>query len=443
MCKHFLILLLVAFSCTRDYKNPYDPDRPDAIPTCPADIGAVALDKNRILLSFSQDWRRASGVVIERNRENEPFERVAEVMSGNSLLDTGLMMGSNYFYRLYSFNNNGRSGYSDVISASTRYDSTVQDSQPPVVVALLSVPAYFKNKDTVFTGKTIMLASGTASDANGILQVLVDNIDAGQETWARNIVLSIGFNNLVVKAFDASYNHNIATTSFVIYSSGEPDMVFVPAGTFEMGDRFSEGDADELPVHSVTISRSFWIGITGITCAQYAAFDSTYRNPDFLDPSMPVNYVPWMMAAWFCNWLSKQHGLDTCYDASFSCDFSKNGYRLPTEAEWEYAACGNLEGKRYPTGDTLELNAENGYGLVDLTSGLWDWCWDMYDATYYSKSPSVDPIGPENPDGLHVVRGGWQFAGVHSRIAERPNATNSYSNSGDNGIGFRVLRVYQ
>ena len=133
--------------------------------------------------------------------------------------------------------------------------------------------------------------------------------------------------------------------------------------------------------------------------------------------------VTWYGAAAYCNWRSQEEGYQQCYNLStWECDFSKNGYRLPTEAEWEYAARGGEHKPyyRYPrsnsidgseanywsSGDPYETGSypwttpvdyypANGYGLYDMAGNVWDWCNDWYSDTYYSSSPYNNPTGPE------------------------------------------------
>ena len=121
----------------------------------------------------------------------------------------------------------------------------------------------------------------------------------------------------------------------VITTKTDVAMVLVPAGTFTMGS--DNGAEDERPAHEVTVS-AFAIDAYEVTQAQYAALE--LPDPShFKDPKRPVEQVRWSDAAQFCNLRSIEEGLDPCYDeVSFVCDFNASGYRLPTEAEWEYAA---------------------------------------------------------------------------------------------------------
>jgi len=211
------------------------------------------------------------------------------------------------------------------------------------------------------------------------------------------------------------------------------DMVQIPAGCFNMGDAFSEGYSDELPVHNVCIS-AFEMDVHEVTNAEYAEcvagggctapYRSSspsrwtyYGNPAYDD--FPVIWVDWYQAEDYCTWAEK---------------------RLPTEAEWEYAARGGLSGKRYPWGDTIsgtdanywnsgdpwnndtsevEYYAPNGYGLYDTAGNVSEWVNDWYQSNYYTVSPPNDPPGPATGTS-RVLRGGtWGDYTDGLRVADR------------------------
>ena len=233
-------------------------------------------------------------------------------------------------------------------------------------------------------------------------------------------------------------------------------MAQIPAGCFDMGDTFNEGYPDELPVHNVCIS-AFEMDIHEVTNAEYKACvddgactppegrksatrDSYYGNPEYAD--FPVIRVDWIQANEYCAWAGK---------------------RLPTEAEWEYAARGGLAGKRYPWGDAIsgadanfydsgdpwdndtskveyydpQPTSPNGYGLYDMAGNVWEWVNDWYKGTYYQESPHNDPQGP--PSGTdRVLRGGsWRHSPSLVRVSYRSRPDPDY---GRHAIGFRCAR---
>jgi formylglycine-generating enzyme required for sulfatase activity len=212
-------------------------------------------------------------------------------------------------------------------------------------------------------------------------------------------------------------------------------MALIPSGCFDMGDAFGEGSSDELPVHNICITSDFYMDVHEVTNAGYAACvgagsctvpsisssrtrASYYGNPDY--DSFPVIYISWSQANDYCTWAEK---------------------RLPTEAEWEYAARGGLSGKRYPWGDTIsgtEANYDhsgddpwnddtspvafypaNGYGLYDMAGNVSEWVNDWYQSDYYNMSPTNDPPGPDS--GTYgVTRGGNYYSNsYYTRVADR------------------------
>ena len=203
------------------------------------------------------------------------------------------------------------------------------------------------------------------------------------------------------------------------------EFVFVKGGTFEMGDTFGDGFDNEQPVHSVKVS-SFYIGKYEVTQREWKEVMGS--NPSrFKGDNLPVDWVSWYDVVKFCNKKSEREGLTSCYSGSgsnVSCNFSANGYRLPTEAEWEYAARGGSKSSGYKysgSNDADEVawydgnsgskthqlgsKRSNELGLYDMSGNLWEWCWDWYDDDYYRNSPSSNPKGPSSGIG-RVLRGG-------------------------------------
>jgi formylglycine-generating enzyme required for sulfatase activity len=150
-------------------------------------------------------------------------------------------------------------------------------------------------------------------------------------------------------------------------------------------------------------------------------------------PRNPVEQVTWSAAVKFCNVRSVQEGLKPCYNTNtWSCDFSANGYRLPTEAEWEYA-CRSGATTSYFFGDKVEelrsfawfeANSEskphpvgqrkpNPWGLYDMAGNVWEWCNDYYGVKYYKQSPVENPRGPTEGE-KRVLRGGaWSSSAAN------------------------------
>ncbi len=242
--------------------------------------------------------------------------------------------------------------------------------------------------------------------------------------------------------------------------------VSIHDGSFRMGDIQNYGqNSQEKPVHDVTIS-SFEMSIYEITQGQYQMVMGSNPSKNYkVGENYPVEMVSWYDAVKFCNKLSDAAGLERCHnESSWSCDFSKNGFRLPTEAEWEYACRAGTETKFY-TGNNLSSDARtstdldvagwydgnsgnkthsvggkepNSFGLYDMHGNVWEWCNDWYGDNYYSSSPSINPTGPSFYGLYRVIRGGgWGSYAGYCRSAYRDRNGPAYTSY---RMGFRVVR---
>ena len=265
------------------------------------------------------------------------------------------------------------------------------------------------------------------------------------------------------------------TASETLATQSTP-MVSLPAETFSMGcNTGSPCQSNESPVHSVTLS-AFQIGETEVTQEQWlsvmGANPSSFTNP--VCPQCPVERVSWYDALVFCNRLSELQGRTPCYysDAGYTQVYGKSGgtwslpnsgtvywnpaakgYRLPTEAEWEYAARGGSATNVYSGSSTVDNVAwydtnsgnttkavkglfQNGYGLYDMSGNVWEWCWDWYEE--YGANPATDPTGPSTGVYRVLRGGGWHINAEYCRSAYRSNyipACRSIS------VGFRLVFV--
>jgi formylglycine-generating enzyme required for sulfatase activity len=217
--------------------------------------------------------------------------------------------------------------------------------------------------------------------------------------------------------------------------------VWIPPGSFQMGcsSGDTEGSDDEKPPHQVIITKGFWLGQTEVTVGAYKRFAAATGkampqaprfNPRWSHEQMPIVSVSWNDAQAYCAWA---------------------GGRLPTEAEWEYAAGAGSTEARYGSLDEVAWYSANsrsqthpvgekranGFGLYDMLGNVWEWVSDWYAGNYYQNSPSQNPTGLTSGT-LRVLRGGsWdnvaRFVRVSVRIRYNPD-------NGNNNYGFRCVR---
>jgi formylglycine-generating enzyme required for sulfatase activity len=240
----------------------------------------------------------------------------------------------------------------------------------------------------------------------------------------------------------------------VILNTLSMKMLAIPGGAFIMGS--DKGNADEKPAHTVNIA-PFQMGETEVTQSQYQGIMS--GNPSFFKggSNNPVDRTTWFDAITFCNRLSEKAKLDPCYNlASGECDYSKSGFRLPTEAEWEYA-CRAETGGDYYTGDgpanlgragwyqdnsgdkthSVGQKAPNAWKLFDTHGNVWEWTNDWYGKDFYGSSSKQNPTGPAS-GSEKVIRGGSWVDNATSCKAAKRRSFNPKKNYSD--IGFRVVR---
>lgn len=256
---------------------------------------------------------------------------------------------------------------------------------------------------------------------------------------------------------------------------GGIEFVYIRGGTFWMGSPDGEGNADEHPRHEVEVD-SFWMAKYEITEEQYEKVMGKKPNDFNGNSNLPVA-VSWLDAVEFCNKASKKAGLSPCYEIDTTKREPDNlnedeydskyvhrnegciGFRLPTEAEWEYAAragtttkyywgddidgrycwhISNSDSKIQPVGKKLP----NAWGLYDMAGNVSEWCEDWYEATYYRESPLKNPTGPK-VGWVRVHRGGdsiWNSTDIRSanRGACTPNVR-YYGGHNCFNIGFRPV----
>jgi formylglycine-generating enzyme required for sulfatase activity len=220
----------------------------------------------------------------------------------------------------------------------------------------------------------------------------------------------------------------------------DPPWALIPAGAFAMGS--AEGQEDEAPVHLVTVD-AFEMGIYPVTRAEYKAFVTATQYPEprewyaaeFQPPDYPVVGVSWDDAQAYCAW--------------------RGNMRLPTEAEWERAARGGIDGQRYPGGDDIPawipaggrgplpspwpvtLGEPSRFGLFGIGANIHEWCADWHARDYYAHSPALNPQGPSTGVRRASRGGSWRHALTISRSSARSKLDPSFRYT---DYGFRVVR---
>ena len=287
-------------------------------------------------------------------------------------------------------------------------------------------------------------------------------------------------------------------TDIVEIQKNPKDFVFIPSGSFKMGS--SAGRENEVPVLDVTITKPFYMGKYEVTQAEWQSImgsnPSLYQGDNNLPAGgevqerRPVEQVSWYEIIVYCNMRSFSEGLVPCYsiDGNFNpnawgeipteqnnekwdaviCDWNANGYRLPTEAEWEYAAragdktvdtlifsgtsdierlgdyvwySDNSEGKTHEVGKKLP----NAFGLYDMSGNVWEWCWNCSSWNENSNNPYEESEGGDDPRGLddiymrRIVRGG-SFDCVYGEyyVSYRGSSSTDYFFK---NLGFRLVRT--
>ncbi len=241
------------------------------------------------------------------------------------------------------------------------------------------------------------------------------------------------------------------------------DFSYIPAGSFWMGSKNGVGYDDERPQHQVKISKAFWLGQTPVTQEQWQAIMGS--NPSHFadhDSHLPVETVSWFDCVRYCNKLSEADGYDPVYsigsgdEPTVEADFDRNGYRLPTEAEWEYAAkagteliyagSNNIDEVAWygdDAGEQTMIVAQlmpNEWGLYDMSGNVDEWCSDQWNRSSYQGQINIttDPHEWVGSASARVYRGGyWSNGADYCRVAGR-NWLDADS-SGFN-LGLRLLR---
>jgi formylglycine-generating enzyme required for sulfatase activity len=443
--KYFILiaifLLLVSCSEQPARDNPYDLsyDLPE-----PEIISVEHISLSTKLLTWEYELDNIEGFMINRREDTVWQEGVMVSPDQRTYLDTAVAVNKHIQYKIKAMAGENESDY---------VTSVILDNMIPYPTNL---------RINVIGGGIISLTWGYVSEGitgfkidkkavGDTWELYEDDIESGSREWEDNNCHNN--DSYRIKAYFQEYESQ--TSNEVKFME---NMEYVEGGTFEMGDQFNEGDGDELPVHEVAVS-SFYIGIHEVTQEEYEALMGFNPSHDYgIGDDYPVYYVSWHDVVEYCNALSEYEGLTQCYNLSdWSCDFSANGYRLPTEVEWEYAARGgvNWEDNYKYSGVTDNLSYYGWYhnnsggqihevgtklpnqlGIFDMSGNVWEWCNDWYSSNYYETSPEENPTGP-NTGSYRVLRGGsWSSNAGYCRCANR----DTYSPASSfNYLGFRLV----
>lgn len=340
---------------------------------------------------------------------------------------------------------------------------------PSVTIKIVSQPSAAEgvpNMEYIFTPITENVPSKSK------FEWIMDDSIIATTTTAKPIGLKFphdGWYYLRVNLYDMAREEIIATDVFLAnIRSVLPiiAMVNIPPGSFRMG---SEKSFYEQPVRTITVSRHLAVGKYEVMQSEWRAIMG-YSPAWIKGDSLPVESMTWNAAVDFCNRLSIRSGFKPCYSFagdSVKCDFSADGYRLPTEAEWEYFARAGTTTESY-TGDfqtsvdgcfppdpslaplawycansgeathIVGKKQPNAFGLYDVMGNVSEFCWDFYDGTYYQYAPSVNPNGPQS--GLYKVKRGGSFLSELFTMRLSYREIQYVEKTGSN-TGLRIVRT--
>ena len=408
-------------------------------------------------------------ITTERNLSIEPTSQAIEEIGlsevhfgANQVVTIEVLKGGTVLYQ-----GEGEAGF--IRNSSNR---TIEITVNPLGHELIAVIEVVADDVGDLLGGQITVDASQSSDTHyGISEVEWDwgdgqRTESGEELTASHTYERIGEYTITLTVGNGAPSPSTSETEKVISVTAETEivsksdgttMLLIPTGTFEMGDSFGEGLPHELPVHTVTVN-AFYMDVTEVTNTVYKQFlDATghkvpnfWNDPAFNAPDQPVVGVTWLDAAAYAQWAGK---------------------RLPTEAEWEYAARGGQAGMRYPWGNEITHDdanykgkngrdiwdgpapvgsfAKNDFGLYDMGGNVWEWCADEYDAKFYAVSQENNPIAGKlitftaddfaNVNTRRVSRGGsWTSADNKLRI---PNRNFLDPKAASETTGFRCVRT--
>jgi formylglycine-generating enzyme required for sulfatase activity len=392
---------------------------------------------------------------------------------------TGATISGNWLYATAVGTVTVRATITNGTAQGTNY---TQDFSITVNTSFVAVTGISGVPETATAGTPLTLTN-TVAPENATNQTIVWSVVSAGTTGASingNTLNTTSAGTVTVRATIANgiaqgtnYTQNFIVTARVAFEVVN-EMVWIPAGTFTMGTPETESDRGSSETqHQVTLTQGFYMGKYQVTQERYQAVmgtnPSNFTNavsPETSTANRPVEQVSWYDAVEFCNKLSEQEGLTPVYTitgrtpatgypitaATVTPDWGKNGYRLPTEAQWEYACRAGTE-TAYNTGATISDSTgwytnnsggrthsvgekpANVWGLYDMHGNVWEWCWDWYGT--YDSGVQNDPTGAVSGNS-RVLRGGsWNDNGQYLRSAFRGD---DYPSIRAYDFGFRLVR---
>jgi formylglycine-generating enzyme required for sulfatase activity/lipopolysaccharide export LptBFGC system permease protein LptF len=436
----------------------------------PYNLSTEALDDQSIKITWNDNCTFEAGYRLERDGGSD-FIQIAELGENTTeYTDTGLSYGTNYTYRVKAYTTLYESDYSaesigaTVFPAPTNLVAEVLDDQ--IIRFTWDDNCSFENGYRL-----------EQDDGMGFIEIAEVNENITEYSYSEQQATGIIL-NYRVKAFTAINESD--NSNEVDYGIPPEGFVFVRGGSFNMGDIWNDGEGNEKPVHTVTLS-PYFIAKHEVTQEKITNILGEQEWSDIygVGNTYPAYNVSWYEAIVYCNKLSIADGLSPVYsiNGSFNtedwgsipssydslwdameCEWSGNGYRLPTEAEWEYAAGGGFDVKNKWSGTTNESDLpifawylsnsndktnevgtlqSNNLGINDMSGNVWELCWDLYDI--YLPGDQENPTGPGNDIFIsRVGRGGGYNSQPYScRISRRSN----FSPYGESpNLGFRIVR---
>ena len=332
---------------------------------------------------------------------------------------------------------------------------------------------------TSFSQNGVLVCSGLQTGTVASVEWAASLAGPWQTNWASLTAVAVATNGTIQASVPMFYRVRGVAATNAIPTNTADGMALIPAGTFIMGNSIGDSDITDANPTNVTLS-AFYMDTNLVTLSQWRTVYTYATNHSYglavgagRGTNYPVTSINSYDSAAWCNARSQAAGLTAVYysDAGLTqvytnsasttvfVNWTGNGYRLPTEAEWEKAARGGLSGQRYPWGNAAitpsmanynTVNTSpvgsyppNGYGLYDMAGNVFEWCWDFYAAPPYpAGSPylgGTDPRGP-SPTTSRVVRGGYYSSGsdLYLRCAARVGTGPAVRAASD---GFRCIRI--